>query len=118
MTTATIVRTPRMDATQYISPEALQRHLHEGLVLTNIRRVRPKASQDNKPVPSGAHPGLWSPPVAETTYRATVRVPSANREWFVRLEGLEVVPDSGEILLSPEPGAYDLKSPGRAVITF
>lgn len=118
MTTATIVRTPRMDATRYISPEALKRHLHEGPTLTNIRRVRPKTNQSNKPVPSGAHPGLWSPPVTENTYRATVRVPSANRKWFVRLEGLEVVPDSGEILLSPEPGAYDLKSPGRAVITF
>lgn len=118
MTTATIIRAPRMDATQYISPEVLQRHLHEGLVLTNIRRVRPKANQDNKPVPSGVHPGLWSPPVTETTYRATVRIPSANREWFVRLEGLEDVPDSGEIPLSAEPGAYDLKSPDRAVITF
>ena len=118
MTTATIARTPRMDATQYISPEALKRHLHEGLVLTNIRRVRPKTSQDNKPVPSGAHPGLWSPPVTETTYRATVRVPAANHDWFVRLEDLEHVPASGEISLSPEPGAYDLKSPDRAVITF
>lgn len=110
MATATIVRVPRMDPKKYISPEALKRHLHDGLVLTDIRRARPK--------PPNANSGVWSPPVTETTYRATVRVPSANREWFVRLEGLEVVPDSGEIPLSAEPGAYDLKSPTRAVVTF
>lgn len=39
MATATIIRVPRSDAQQYISPEALKYHLHEELVLKNIRRV-------------------------------------------------------------------------------
>ena len=86
MATATITRVPRSDAQQYISPEALKHHLHEELVLKNIRQVQPKANQDNSPVPSTDRPGLWSPPVLDTSYRATVFIPSANREWFVRLE--------------------------------
>ena len=118
MATVTIIRGPRMDSQQYISPEALKRHLHDGLVLTNIRQIRPKNNQNNKPMSPNAHPGMWSPPVTETTYRATVHVPSANREWFVRLEDLKDVPDSGEIPLSAEPGAYNLKSPNMAVVTF
>lgn len=118
MATATIIRVPRSDAQQYISPEALKYHLHEELVLKNIRQIRPKANQDNSPVPSTDHPGLWSPPVLETSYRATVFVPSANREWFVRLEDLEEVPANSEIPLSNTAEAYDLKSPDLAVITF
>lgn len=118
MATATITRVPRSDAQQYISPEALKHHLHEELILKNIRQVRPKANQDNSPVPSTDRPGLWSPPVLETSYRATVFVPSANREWFVRLEDLEEVPANSEIPLSNTAEAYDLKSPDRAVITF
>lgn len=39
MATATITRVPRSDAQQYISPEALKHHLHEELVLKNIRQV-------------------------------------------------------------------------------
>ena len=118
MATATITRIPRSDAQQYISPEALKHHLHEELILKNIRQVRPKSNQDNSPVSSTDRLGLWSPPVLETSYRATVFVPSANREWFVRLEDLEEVPANSEIPLSYTAEAYDLKSPDRAVITF
>ena len=118
MATATIIRAPRSNPQQYISPEALKYHLHEELVLKNIRQIRPKANQDNGPLSPTDHPGLWSPPVLETSYRATVFVPSANREWFVRLEDLEEVPANSEIPLSNTVGAYDLKSPTRAVITF
>jgi hypothetical protein len=118
MATATIIRVPRSNAQQYISPEALKYHLHEELVLKNIRQIRPKANQDNSPLSPTDHPGLWSPPVLETSYRATVFVPSANREWFVRLEDLEEVPANSEIPLSNTAEAYDLKSPDRAVITF
>lgn len=102
MATATIIRVPRSNAQQYISPEALKYHLHEELVLKNIRQIRPKANQDNSPLSPTDHPGLWSPPVLETSYRATVFVPSAN----------------SEIPLSYTAEAYDLKSPDRAVITF
>lgn len=118
MATATIIRAPRSNPQQYISPEALKYHLHEELVLKNIRQIRPKANQDNGPLSPTDHPGLWSPPVLKTSYRATVFVPSANREWFVRLEDLEEVPANSEIPLSNTVGAYDLKSPTRAVITF
>lgn len=118
MATATIIRVPHSNAQQYISPEALKYHLHEELVLKNIRQIRPKANQDNSPLSPTDHPGLWSPPVLETSYRATVFVPSANREWFVRLEDLEEVPANSEIPLSNTVGAYDLKSPDCAVITF
>lgn len=39
MATATIIRVPRSNPQQYISPEALKYHLHEELVLKNIRQI-------------------------------------------------------------------------------
>lgn len=89
MATATIIRVPRSNAQQYISPEALKYHLHEELVLKNIRQIRPKANQDNSPLSPTDHPGLWSPPVLETSYRATVFVPSANRDGSFALKALK-----------------------------
>lgn len=109
--TASIVKVPRADPTQYMSPETLSYHLFEGLVLEDFVKVTPKNSK-------GKNGTLWSRPVDENTYRAKVYVPATGRHWFVRVEDLVHIPSSGKISLINKPGFFDLKSPERAVIKY